>query len=81
YVLPLLDELGIRVLFTLSGDASFHEVQTMQRAEVNMMVCSKSMLNVARKLQVRFGTPWFEGSFYGISDTSQALRDFALCIG
>ncbi|MEI6746111.1 MAG: nitrogenase iron-molybdenum cofactor biosynthesis protein NifE [Methylococcaceae bacterium] len=76
-VLPLLDEMGLRVLCTLSGDARFHEVQTMHRAEVNMMVCSKAMVNVARKLQKEYGTPWFEGSFYGISDTSQALRDFA----
>ncbi|MBK3866840.1 nitrogenase iron-molybdenum cofactor biosynthesis protein NifE [Pseudomonas stutzeri] len=81
HVLPLLDELGLRVLCTLSGDARFSEVQSMHRAEVNMMVCSKAMLNVARKLQQRFGTPWFEGSFYGITDTSQALRDFARLIG
>ena len=77
YVLPLLDELGLRVLCTLSGDARFNEVQTMHRAEVNMMVCSKAMLNVARKLQESYGTPWFEGSFYGITDTSEALRGFA----
>jgi nitrogenase molybdenum-cofactor synthesis protein NifE len=81
HVLPLLDELGLRVLCTLSGDARFREVQTMHRAAVNMMVCSKAMLNVARKLQERFGTPWFEGSFYGITDTSQALRDFARLLG
>ncbi len=81
YVLPLFDELGIRVLCTLSGDARFHEVQTMHRAEVNMMVCSKAMLNVARKLKERYGTPWFEGSFYGITDTSKALRDIAALIG
>jgi nitrogenase molybdenum-cofactor synthesis protein NifE len=81
HVLPLLDELGLRVLCTLSGDARFREAQTMHRAEVNMMVCSKAMLNVARKLQSQYGTPWFEGSFYGITDTSQALRDFARIIG
>jgi nitrogenase molybdenum-cofactor synthesis protein NifE len=81
HVLPLLDELGLRVLCTLSGDARYRDLQTMHRAEVNMMVCSKAMLNVARKLQERFGTPWFEGSFYGITDTSQALRDFARLIG
>jgi len=81
HVLPLLDELGLRVLCTLSGDARFHEVQTMHKAEVNMMVCSKAMLNVARKLEKQYGTPWFEGSFYGIADTSQALRDFARLIG
>jgi nitrogenase molybdenum-cofactor synthesis protein NifE len=56
-------------------------VHALHLAEVNMMVCSKAMLNVARKLQERFGTPWFEGSFYGITDTSQALRDFARLIG
>ena len=81
HVLPLLDELGLRVLCTLSGDARYREVQTMHRAQVNMMVCSKAMLNVARKLQARYGTPWFEGSFYGISDTSRALRDFARQLG
>jgi nitrogenase molybdenum-cofactor synthesis protein NifE len=80
HVLPLLDELGIRVLCTLAGDARYREVQTMHRAEVNMMVCSKAMLNVARKLEAQYGTPWFEGSFYGITDTTQALRDFARLI-
>lgn len=80
HVLPLLDEMGLRVLCTLSGDARFREVQTMHKAEVNMMVCSKAMVNVARRLQKQYGTPWFEGSFYGITDTSQALRDFAKAI-
>jgi len=80
HVLPLLDELGLRVLCTLSGDARFREVQSMHRAEVNMMVCSKAMINVARKLKEAFGTRWFEGSFYGVSDTSHALRGFARII-
>ncbi|WP_317929962.1 nitrogenase iron-molybdenum cofactor biosynthesis protein NifE [Halioxenophilus sp. WMMB6] len=80
FVLPLLDKLGLRVLCTLSGDARFHEVQTMHRAEVNMMVCSKAMLNVARKMEDQYQIPWFEGSFYGITDTSEALRGFAKLI-
>ena len=75
--LPLFDELGLRVLCSLSGDARFREIQTMHRAKANMVVCSRAMLNVARKLQERFGTPWFEGSFYGVHDVSAALREFA----
>jgi nitrogenase molybdenum-cofactor synthesis protein NifE len=81
HLLPLLDELGLRVLGNLSGDARFREVQTLHRSAVNMMVCSKAMINVARLLQERYGTPWFEGSFYGVADVSQALRDFARIIG
>lgn len=80
HVLPLLDELGLRVLCTLSGDARYQEVQTMHRSEANMMVCSKAMINVARQLQEHYGTPWFEGSFYGVADMSRALRDFARLI-
>lgn len=75
--LPLFDELGLRVLCSLSGDARFQEIQTMHRAEVNMVVCSRAMLNVARKLREQFGAPWFEGSFYGASEVSTSLRQFA----
>ena len=77
HVAPLFDELGLRILGSLSGDARFHEVQTMHRAKVSMVVCAKALLNVARKLEENHGVPFFEGSFYGITDTSQAFRDFA----
>lgn len=39
------------------------------------------MINVARKLEDAFGTRWFEGSFYGVQDMNNALRDFARLIG
>ncbi len=81
HMLPLFDELGLRVLGTLSGDSRFSEVQTMHRAEALMMVCSKAMINVARKLEEGYGVPWFEGSFYGGGDVSRALRGFARLIG
>jgi len=77
HVAPLFDELGLRILCTLSGDSRFAEVQTMHRAEATMVVCAKALLNVARKMHENFGVPYFEGSFYGVQDTSNALRDFA----
>ena len=80
-VAPLFDELGLRILGRLSGDARFHEVQTMHRACATMVVCAKALLNVARKLKENYGVPFFEGSFYGVADTSAALRDFARIIG
>lgn len=80
HVMPLFDELGLRLLCALSGDTRYREVQTMHRAKVSMVVCSKATINVARKLQEQYSIPWFEGSFYGITDTSNALRSFADCI-
>ncbi|MEI7265976.1 nitrogenase iron-molybdenum cofactor biosynthesis protein NifE [Pectobacterium versatile] len=77
HVQPLLDELGIRVLGNLSGDGRFAEIQTMHRAQLNMLVCSRALINVARTLEQRYGTPWFEGSFYGVRAMSDALRQIA----
>lgn len=81
HVLPLFDELGLRILCTLSGDARFHQVQAMHRAEASMVVCAKALLNVARKLESTHGVPFFEGSFYGVTDTSHAFREFARLLG
>ncbi len=76
-VKPLLDELGIRILANISGDARYHDIACAHRAKAAMMVCSKAMINVARKLEERWGIPYFEGSFYGVSDTSESLRQIA----
>lgn len=73
-VTPLLDRLGVRVLGSVSGDARYRQIAMMHRARVTMVVCSHAFLPMARKLEERWGIPYFEGSFYGISDTSAALR-------
>ena len=76
-VAPLFDELGLRILCTLSGDSRYRDVQTMHRSEANLVVCSKAMLRLANQLQEKYRTPYFEGSFYGVSATSATLRGFA----
>jgi nitrogenase molybdenum-cofactor synthesis protein NifE len=76
-VKPLLDALGVRILSCISGDGRYNEVAGAHRARANMMVCSKSMINIATKMQQRFNIPYFEGSFYGIGDMSDTLRQIA----
>ena len=76
-VKPLLDALGVRVQSCISGDGRYREIASAHRARANMMVCSKSMINVATRMQQRWGIPYFEGSFYGISDMSTTLREIA----
>jgi nitrogenase molybdenum-cofactor synthesis protein NifE len=76
-VKPLLDEMGVRILACISGDARYREVASSHRARAAMMVCSKAMINVARKMEERYAIPFFEGSFYGIEDMSETLRQIA----
>jgi nitrogenase molybdenum-cofactor synthesis protein NifE len=76
-VKPLLDEMGVRILSCISGDAKYKEVAYSHRAKAAMMVCSKAMINIARKMDERYQIPFFEGSFYGITDMSDSLRNIA----
>lgn len=76
-VKPLLDEMGVRILACISGDAKYKEVAYSHRAKAAMMVCSKAMINIARKMDERYQIPFFEGSFYGITDMNESLRSIA----
>jgi nitrogenase molybdenum-cofactor synthesis protein NifE len=76
-VKPLLEKLGMRVRACIPGDARYADIAGAHTARVNMMVCSTALINLARKMEERWGIPYFEGSFYGVSDTSDALRQLA----
>ena len=74
---PLFDRLGIRILSCISGDARFEELRHAHRARLNVIICSKSLTNLAKKMQKNHGIPYLEESFYGMTDTAKALRDIA----
>ncbi len=76
-MLPLFERLGIQVLSCFSGDARFEELRYAHRAKLNVIICSKSLTNLARKMQKNFGMPYLEESFYGMTDTAKALQDIA----
>ncbi|MBO9998002.1 MAG: bifunctional nitrogenase iron-molybdenum cofactor biosynthesis protein NifEN [Cyanobacteria bacterium SID2] len=80
-VLPLFEKVGIRVLSKISGDGRFNEVQYAHRAKLNVLICARALLNVARKMEERYGIPYLEESFYGATDMSRCLRNIAAKIG
>jgi nitrogenase molybdenum-cofactor synthesis protein NifE len=77
----LLEELGIRVLSTFSGDGRIAEIRTAHRARLNVIVCAKSLVSMTRKMQERYGIPWISCSFYGMTDTSAGLLAIAEALG
>jgi nitrogenase molybdenum-cofactor synthesis protein NifE len=74
---PLLARLGIRLRCSITGDARYRDVAASHTAKANMVLCSQALITLARKMKEKWGIPYYEGSFYGISDTSDALRNIA----
>lgn len=78
---PLLEELGIRVLSSLSGDGRISDIRTAHRAKLNVLVCAKSLVSLTRKMEDRYGIPSVSLSFYGKRDTSKGLLAIAKALG
>jgi nitrogenase molybdenum-cofactor synthesis protein NifE len=80
-VLPLFKKLGIRVLAQITGDGRYNDIACSHRAKLNVMICSKALINMARKMEERYGIPYIEESFYGVADMNRCLRNIAAKIG
>lgn len=80
-VMPLFEKLGIRVLAKMTGDARYQEICYAHRAKLNVTICSKALINIARKMEERYGIPYIEESFYGVEDVNRCLRNIALKLG
>ncbi|MCS6813147.1 MAG: nitrogenase iron-molybdenum cofactor biosynthesis protein NifE [Cyanobacteria bacterium] len=80
-VLPLFKKLGIRVLAQITGDGRYHDIACSHRAKLNVMICSKALINMARKMEERYGIPYIEESFYGVADMNHCLRNIAAKLG
>ncbi|MDR2034742.1 MAG: nitrogenase molybdenum-cofactor biosynthesis protein NifE, partial [Helicobacteraceae bacterium] len=74
----ILEEIGITIRATLSGDGRIDSIRTAHRAKLNVLVCAQSLLTLARKMQERYGIPFVSVSFYGKRDTSSAIREIAV---
>jgi len=71
---PILKEAGIRVLSRITGDSTFEEITYAHRAKLNVAVCSRALINVAKEMERRYGIPYIEVSFFGKTEMAKAMR-------
>jgi len=74
---PVLKKAGLRVLSRITGDATFEEITWAHRAKLNVVVCSRALINVAKEMERRYGVPYVEVSFFGKTEMAKALRSIS----
>lgn len=76
----LLSRVGIRVLSRITGDGRFNEIRYAHRAKLNVVVCSRALISLARNMKEAYGIPYVEGSFYGSREIGFSLQQMAYCL-
>jgi len=77
---PLLERAGFTVHARLTGNATFEEIRGAHRAHLNVVVCGRALINVARGMQQRWGVPYVEASFFGRTEIARSLRAMAAAL-
>ncbi len=71
---PSLKAAGVRILSRITGDSTYEEITYAHRAHLNVVVCSRALINVAKEMERKYGIPYVEVSFFGKTEMTKALR-------
>jgi nitrogenase molybdenum-cofactor synthesis protein NifE len=78
---PLFEKMGIEVIVSMTGDSTAKTISRAAEADLNLVQCSGSMTYLAKWMQIEYGIPYINVSFFGIEDLSIALRKAAEYFG
>ena len=74
----VIDELfrrcGIKLIATFSGNSDYQSMTNAHTADLNLVMCHRSINYVAEMMEKKFGIPWLKVNFIGAESTSKSLR-------
>ncbi|HCF49373.1 MAG TPA: nitrogenase iron-molybdenum cofactor biosynthesis protein NifE [Syntrophomonas sp.] len=76
-----LRRMGVKLNAAFTGDSSLKALQTAPAAAFNIVQCAGSMGYLAKRMQERYGIPFFHVSFLGLQDSADSLRLIASATG
>ena len=73
----ILKKCGITNIATFSGNSSYDQFASAHTADLNAVMCHRSINYVADMLEVKYGIPWVKINFIGAEATAKSLRKIA----
>jgi nitrogenase molybdenum-iron protein alpha chain len=77
----ILRKCGISNIATFSGNSSYDQFASAHTADLNAVMCHRSINYVADMLETKFGIPWIKVNFIGAGAAAKSLRKIAQYFG
>ncbi len=77
----LFEACGLTLISTFSGNSSIDKFANSHTADLNLIMCHRSINYVAEMMEKKFGVPWIKVNFIGAQATSKSLRKIAQYFG
>jgi nitrogenase molybdenum-iron protein alpha chain len=73
----VLDTCGITLNTTFSGNSTIGAFENAHMADLNVVMCHRSINYVADMIEKKYGVPWFKVNFIGAEASAKSLRKIA----
>jgi nitrogenase molybdenum-iron protein alpha chain len=73
----ILAKCGISLQATFSGNSTIEGFENSHTADLNAVMCHRSINYVAEMMEQRYGIPWIKVNFIGAEGTAKSLRKIA----
>jgi nitrogenase molybdenum-iron protein alpha chain len=73
----IVRDCGFTLHSTFSGNSTYDEFVTAHTADLNVVMCHRSINYLAGMMEEKYGIPWFKVNFVGAEATSKSLRKMA----
>ncbi len=73
----LFEKCGITLIGTFSGNSTYDQFATSQQADLNCIMCHRSINYVAEMMEIKYGIPWTKVNFIGAEASAKSLRKIA----
>ncbi len=70
----IFEECGITLLSTYSGNSTVESFAYSHTADLNMVMCHRSINYIAEMMEEKYGVPWIKVNFIGAESTAKSLR-------
>ncbi len=72
-----LQKCGITTIATFSGNSTYDQFANAHMADLNTVMCHRSINYVAEMMDKKFGIPWIKLNFIGADSSAKSLRKIA----
>ena len=77
----LFKKCGLKIISTFSGNSSVDHFRNSHTADLNLIMCHRSINYVADMMEEKYGIPWMKINFLGAKSTAASLRKIAQYYG
>ncbi len=70
----IFEKIGVTMVASFSGNSTLYQFETAHTADLNLVMCHRSINYMAEMMETKFGIPWVKVNFIGAKATAKSLR-------